>query len=183
MVTQLDIYTEEKFEDEEDLRERSLANHRRTVSDSEVIVQETLDVARQYDELYPMIVSALACIREVLEREDDVYAFSSSFVYVIPHRNPQRAQDTRHLCCYKIHGASGNRGKFVCSLNVNRPPIYLHDLSATIVGGFSSSSSPSLCNTSQVRVSTQRCPWRIASPPYGRNLFHCARKWMILPKR
>ena len=73
LLTQLDIYTEEKFEDEEDLRERSLANHRRTASDSEVIVHETLDVARQYNELYPMIVSGFSHIREILEKEDVVY--------------------------------------------------------------------------------------------------------------
>ena len=73
MLTQLDIYTEEKFEDEEDLRERSLANHRRTVSDSEVIVHETLDIARQYDELYPMVVSSVSHIREILEKEDAAY--------------------------------------------------------------------------------------------------------------
>ena len=71
LLTQLDIYTEEKFEDEEDLRERSLARHRRTASDSEVIVQETLDVARQYDEVYPMIVSAFSHIRVILEKEVD----------------------------------------------------------------------------------------------------------------
>lgn len=73
LLTQLDIYTEEKFEDEEDLRERSLANHRRTVSDSEVIVQETLDVARRYDEVYPLVVAALSHIRIILEKDSDVY--------------------------------------------------------------------------------------------------------------
>lgn len=95
LVTQLDIYTEEKFEDEEDLRERSLANHRRTASDSEVIVQETLDVARQYDELYPLIVSALSQIRGILEREVDVYVFALSFLFIYFSLKP--LGNSRHI--------------------------------------------------------------------------------------
>ncbi len=71
-MTQLDIYTEEKFEDEEDLRERSLANHRRTASDSEVLLQDLINTAKQYDELYPEVVRALNSYRHILEKDSDM---------------------------------------------------------------------------------------------------------------
>ncbi|THG96218.1 hypothetical protein EW026_g5579, partial [Hermanssonia centrifuga] len=82
VVTQLDIYTEEKFEDEEDLRERSLANHRRTASDSEVLLQDLINTAKQYDELYPEVVRALNSYRHILEKDSDI-SFKSDIIFVL----------------------------------------------------------------------------------------------------
>lgn len=70
LVTQLDIYTEEKFEDEEDLRERSLANHRRReASESELMLEDVIKAARGYDELYPAVIKVISPLQQLLDRE------------------------------------------------------------------------------------------------------------------
>ena len=70
LVTQLDTYTEEKFEDEEDLRERSLAPHRRReVSESEEMLEDVIRVAKGYDELYPAVVKIISPLRQLLDRD------------------------------------------------------------------------------------------------------------------
>lgn len=69
-MTQLDIYTEEKFEDEEDLRERSLAHHRRReASESQLMLEEVLKTAKGYDDLYPAVVKIISPLRQLLERD------------------------------------------------------------------------------------------------------------------
>lgn len=69
LVTQLDIYTEEKFEDEEDLRERSLASHRRRdASESQVMLEDVVQAAKGYDELYPAVIKIISPLRQILDR-------------------------------------------------------------------------------------------------------------------
>ena len=76
LLTQLNVYTEEKFEDEEDLREhiRSLITqdapgHERQRSDSEVALEELVSLAKQHGELYPMMVEVLHHYSEILRRD------------------------------------------------------------------------------------------------------------------
>ncbi len=70
LVTQLDIYTEEKFEDEEDLRERTLASHRRReASESEAVFDEVIKVAKQQGELYHSVVSIVSSLHQLLEED------------------------------------------------------------------------------------------------------------------
>ena len=69
MITQLDIYTEEKYEDEEDLRERSLAAYRRNASPTEAALEELISTAKRSEDLYPLVVEALGYLREILERD------------------------------------------------------------------------------------------------------------------
>ena len=72
LITQLDTYTEEKFEDEEDLRERDLSGHRRTVSDSEIVLEDLIRSAKQYEELYPTVVEAISHFRTLVEHTGDM---------------------------------------------------------------------------------------------------------------
>lgn len=76
LLTQLDIYTEDKFEDEEDMRERARALlirneslHQRHKSDSEVALQDLVVLAKQHGELYPMMVEILSHYGEILQRD------------------------------------------------------------------------------------------------------------------
>lgn len=73
LITQLDIYTEEKFEDEEDLRERNLTGHRREVSDSEIVLDGLIRSAKQYHELYPTVVGAVSHLRTLVENPNEMY--------------------------------------------------------------------------------------------------------------
>ena len=74
MLTQLDVYTEEKYEDEEDLREhvRALARgtiHTRAGSESEAVLEEIIRLARQHGELYPIMVETLKRYGLLLQRD------------------------------------------------------------------------------------------------------------------
>ena len=74
LLTQLDIYTEEKFEDEEDMRERArdvMSEHRRSRSESGAVLDELLRVAKQHEELYPMMLATLKRYGDIFEREMD----------------------------------------------------------------------------------------------------------------
>lgn len=74
-MTQLDVYTEEKFEDEEDMRERArnlmreTSGHQRNRSDSEVALGDLIKLARQHGELYPMMVEILKRYELLLQRD------------------------------------------------------------------------------------------------------------------
>jgi diaphanous 1 len=76
-LTQLDVYTEEKFEDEEDMRERtrnlfkSQAGHQRGASESEVIFEDLVLLAKQHEGLYPMMVEILKRFGHILQRHVD----------------------------------------------------------------------------------------------------------------
>ena len=74
LVTQLDVYTEEKFEDEEDMRERArdvMSDHRRSRSESTAVVDELLRIAKQHEELYPLMLATLKRYGDIFEREID----------------------------------------------------------------------------------------------------------------
>lgn len=75
-MTQLDVYTEEKFEDEEDMRERARSmmkgpagGHRRALSDSEIVLQDLIVLAKQHGELYPIMVDILNHYGRILQRD------------------------------------------------------------------------------------------------------------------
>ncbi|KAJ6583786.1 hypothetical protein B0H10DRAFT_2168123 [Mycena sp. CBHHK59/15] len=75
LLTQLDVYTEEKFEDEQDMREqtRSLmsrgSGHERGRSDSEVALEDLVRLAKQHGELYPMMVEIMNHYGQILQRD------------------------------------------------------------------------------------------------------------------
>jgi diaphanous 1 len=75
-LTQLDVYTEEKFEDEEDVRERAkklmngqAGGHRRALSDSEIVLQDLIILAKQHGELYPIMMEILNHYGRILQRD------------------------------------------------------------------------------------------------------------------
>ncbi|KZV82357.1 FH2-domain-containing protein [Exidia glandulosa HHB12029] len=70
LLKQLNVYTEEKFEDEEDLRERALAHFRSpSGGESESALEELVRLARQHGELYPIMVETLRRMGHILERD------------------------------------------------------------------------------------------------------------------
>ena len=72
LLTQIDVYTEEKYEDEEDLRDhaRSLVReHTRTRSDSEVVLEDLIGIAKQHGDLYPIMVETLKRYVVILEKD------------------------------------------------------------------------------------------------------------------
>jgi diaphanous 1 len=76
LLTQLDVYTEEKYEDEEDIREHVQAVargtvHTRTGSESEAVLEEIIRLARQHGELYPIMVETLKRYGLLLQRHID----------------------------------------------------------------------------------------------------------------
>ncbi len=72
-MKQIDIYTEEKFEDEEDLRDRARAvlrgAHERPHSDDEDVLTDIVRLAKQHGELYPMMVEILTHYGEILQKD------------------------------------------------------------------------------------------------------------------
>jgi hypothetical protein len=80
LLTQLNLYTEEKFEDEDDMRERrqDLLRETRRVSDrprseSEVALQDLVLLAKQHDNVYPVMVDILKHYGQILQRETGMY--------------------------------------------------------------------------------------------------------------
>lgn len=74
LLKQLNVYTEEKFEDEEDLRERSLAHFRHSNEGGdgeEQALEELIRLARQHEELYPVMVDTLKRYGLILQRDVD----------------------------------------------------------------------------------------------------------------
>ncbi|GLB34079.1 putative diaphanous FH3 domain contatinign protein [Lyophyllum shimeji] len=93
LLTQMDVYTEEKFEDEEDMRERARAlltrdakGHERQQSDSELALEDLIVLAKQHGELYPMMVEILHHYGQILQRDvgiqlkADLFAILDRFV-------------------------------------------------------------------------------------------------------
>lgn len=75
-MKQLDYYTEEKYEDEDNMRERvqglmsQIADgHERMRSDSESALEDIIRLAKQHDGLYPMMVDVLSHYGRLLERD------------------------------------------------------------------------------------------------------------------
>jgi diaphanous 1 len=79
LLKQIKVYTEEKFEDEEDLRERFLSpmrfdrgrNHVKQVSESQEAFQELVELAKQHGEIYPVMIEILRRYSKILERHTD----------------------------------------------------------------------------------------------------------------
>lgn len=76
LLTQLDVYTEEKFEDEENMRERARAlidegvgGRARTRSDLEVVLEDLIILAKKHGELYPTMVDILNHYGQILQRD------------------------------------------------------------------------------------------------------------------
>ena len=73
-MTQLDVYTEEKFEDEEDMRERArdvMSDHRRSRTESDAVLDDLLHIAKEHDQLYPLMLTTLKRFGDIFEREMD----------------------------------------------------------------------------------------------------------------
>lgn len=72
LLTQVNVYTEEKFEDEEDLRERTRSRFRRrerSQSESELTLESLITIAKQHKEIYPMMIDTLKWYTVILEKD------------------------------------------------------------------------------------------------------------------
>lgn len=75
------MYTEEKFEDEEDMRQRAKAlveshsdsRHGRSLSDSDVELEDLVRLAKQHGELYPMMLEILSYFSQILSKDTAMY--------------------------------------------------------------------------------------------------------------
>lgn len=82
LINQLNLYTEEKFEDEEDVRERARdimssfrSDHVRSRSESEVALQDLIALAKRHDELYPTMVDILKHYSQILQSDIGMLVF------------------------------------------------------------------------------------------------------------
>lgn len=76
VLTQTSIYTEEKFEDEEDFRERTRSRFKRrerTQSESELTLESLIAIAKQHKDIYPMMVDTLKWYTVILEKDLPLY--------------------------------------------------------------------------------------------------------------
>ena len=77
LTTQLDVYTEEKFEDEEDMRERPSrlfhAGDRQNGSEMSSILDELITVTRTHTEDYYNIISIIRTMSSFFQRPDERY--------------------------------------------------------------------------------------------------------------
>lgn len=79
LLKQLSVYTEEKFEDEEDLRERSLLQagklahppHAREISESQEAFWNLMELAKEKGHVYPVLVDTLRQYTQILRHEED----------------------------------------------------------------------------------------------------------------
>ena len=75
LLTQLDVYTEEKFEDEEEMRENARISmmrsdrNKHTRSGSEIALEDLISLAKKHGELYPMMVDILNRYGQILQRD------------------------------------------------------------------------------------------------------------------
>lgn len=74
LVTQLDVYTEEKFEDEEDMRERakniaSEGGHSREASESTKTLEAVLRLAKEDEELVHLVTEIFLRYETLLQRD------------------------------------------------------------------------------------------------------------------
>ena len=76
LVNQLNIYTEYKFEDEEDMRDRARSMMAGDSSGerppSEAALEEVVRLAKQHGELYPIMVDILNHYGEILNKDIDL---------------------------------------------------------------------------------------------------------------
>lgn len=73
-MTQLDVYTEEKFEDEDEMRDRarsfvSQSGNQRARSDSEAALEDIVRLAKEHGEIYPMMVDMMKHYGQILQRD------------------------------------------------------------------------------------------------------------------
>ncbi|CAK5262775.1 unnamed protein product [Mycena citricolor] len=71
LLTQLDVYTEEKFEDEQDMRERArdLMSRSQERGSSESALENLIRLAKQHGELYPMMIEIMNHYGQILEKD------------------------------------------------------------------------------------------------------------------
>jgi diaphanous 1 len=77
LMTQLDVYTEEKFEDEEDMRERAshlfYADDRCNVSEMSLVLEELDTLTRAHTEDYHKVIEIIRVLISLFQRQSERY--------------------------------------------------------------------------------------------------------------
>ena len=77
LITQLDVYTEEKFEDEEDMRESAshlfYADDRHNVSEIPSVLEELVTLARAHTEDYHKVIRVIRILISPFRRQSERY--------------------------------------------------------------------------------------------------------------
>ncbi len=73
-MNQLNVYTEEKLDDDAEMRERTRGMMRRTasdaaLSDAEDVLQDIVRLAQEHGELYPVMVDILHNYNDILGKD------------------------------------------------------------------------------------------------------------------
>jgi len=79
LVTQLDVYTEEKFEDEEDMRERASnlvqGDSRHNAPELTSALEELVDLTRSRTEDYDKVIRILRALISLFQRQGEKYGY------------------------------------------------------------------------------------------------------------
>ena len=79
MVTQLDVYTEEKFEDEEDMRERASnlvqGGSRNNAPELTSALEELINLTRSRTEDYDNVIRILRALISVFQQQGERYGY------------------------------------------------------------------------------------------------------------
>lgn len=102
-MTQLAVYTDEKYEDEEDMRERARnlmtqggVRPERAHSDSEVALEDLVRLAKQHGELYPMMMEIMNHYGQILQRDVGMWVLVA-FSLPGTHRFQIHADNSRRI--------------------------------------------------------------------------------------
>jgi diaphanous 1 len=107
LITQLDVYTEEKFEDEEDMRERAAnlfqADNRPGASEISSALEELLVLTRSHPDDYGKVVAIIRVLIPLFRRESERYVPRReivAFLMAIPSRlfKDKSSLHRHHLC-------------------------------------------------------------------------------------
>lgn len=115
LITLLNVYTEEKFEDEEDMRERvrswaaeRIRGHARKKSESGQALEELVILAKQHGELYPMMLEILNYHAQILQRDIGMCVLCAC-IYTIPARTDEFVASLRLISLLLSIGLSNKR--------------------------------------------------------------------------
>jgi diaphanous 1 len=86
LITQLDVYTEEKFEDEEDMRERAshhfYADDRHNASEISSIFEELVTLTRAHTEDYDEVIRIIRTLISLFQRQSERYGSRQIVIYL-----------------------------------------------------------------------------------------------------
>ena len=151
------------------MRERArdvMSDHRRSRSESSAVLDDLLRIAKQHEELYPLMLSTLKRYGDIFEREMDAYVQVASFHYAFTliATCSQLKSDLFMVLDKFVEQAALLDDLYVCYCS-RRHSIHWSFLAATITGVRSSRGSLNQYSTLPARL------WMFVWPPKQTILF------------